>query len=55
MNDYDNVDFDVSVTESSSLTDKEILARGCKFKQQYNAEDGELTEQYGEEPSEKPK
>ena len=43
MDDYVDVDFGVSVTESSSLTDLEILAAVCNFEERDDAEDEELT------------
>lgn len=39
MDDYVDVTFDITVTESSSLTNKEILFAVCSVKEQNDTED----------------
>ena len=53
MNEYDDVDFDVSVVESSFLTDLEILVTVCNVEEQDDTEDEELIEQDSVEPPKK--
>ena len=43
MDDCVDVDFDISVTKSSSLIDKEVLAAVCKIEEQDDTEYEEMT------------
>ena len=45
-----DVDFDIKVTKSSSLTGKEILVAVCSVEEQNDTEDEERIEKGGEEP-----
>lgn len=51
---YVDVNFNVYVTESSFLTDQDILATVCNAAEQDVAEDAKFTKQNGEEPFRKP-
>lgn len=53
MDDYVDVDFDVSVTESFSLTNLDILAAVWSVAEEDDAEDEELPDQDGVEPLKK--
>lgn len=53
MDDYVDVDFDVSVTESFSLTNLDILAAVWSVREEDDAEDEELPDQDGVEPLKK--
>ena len=53
MDDYVDVDFNVSVTESFSLTNLDILAAVWSVGEEDDAEDEELPDQDGVEPLKK--